>query len=57
MEHNLQDLSLMCNQTLENIEQIIQQSRQLYVVDTDLRRIRRKRRQVNDFKEGDEENG
>ncbi|KAL0540517.1 hypothetical protein IC582_020525 [Cucumis melo] len=61
MEHNLQDLGSMCDQFLENIEHIIQQTKRLNVADTDRRCIRRKRRRqdnnvVDDIVEGDQDN-
>ncbi|KAA0054292.1 serine/threonine-protein phosphatase 7 long form-like protein [Cucumis melo var. makuwa] len=57
VKHNLEALGDMCDTTMEDLTQIIQQTRQLNVVDTDRRRMRPiRRRQGDDVVEGDEEN-
>ena len=48
LEHNLPELSSMCEQNMVNVEEIIQHTRRLNVADTDRKRIRRRRQRQRD---------
>ena len=48
LEHNLPELSSMCEQNMVNVEDIIQHTRRLNVADTDRKRIRRRRQRQRD---------
>ena len=56
VEHVIEALGNICDRTTGVVKQIIQQTRQLNVANTDCRRMQCRRRQGDDVVEGDEDN-